>query len=46
MRAELVSLNPRTVPFLSRAVVNLSWYDCSSTWNVKPTADGGHWTRM
>ena len=27
MRAELASLNPCAVPFLSHAVVNLSWYD-------------------
>ena len=27
MRAELASLNPCAVPFLSRAAVNLSWYD-------------------
>ena len=30
MRAELVNLNPCAVPFLSRAVVNLSWDDCNS----------------
>ena len=29
MRAELVSLNPCPVHFLSRAVVNLCWYDCT-----------------
>ena len=27
MRAELANLNPFAVPFLSRAAVNLSWYD-------------------
>ena len=27
MRAELASLNHCAVPFLSRAAVNLSWYD-------------------
>ena len=27
MRAELASLHPCAVPFLSRAAVNLSWYD-------------------
>ena len=27
MRAELASLNPCAVPFLSRAAINLSWYD-------------------
>ena len=29
MRAEFASLNPCAVPFLSRAGVNLSWYDCT-----------------
>ena len=27
MHAELANLNPCAVPFLSRAAVNLSWYD-------------------
>ena len=27
MRAELANLNHCAVPFLSRATVNLSWYD-------------------
>ena len=27
MRAELANLNHCAVPFLSRAAVNLSWYD-------------------
>ena len=27
MRSELARLNPYAVPFLSRAAVNLSWYD-------------------
>ena len=27
MRAELANLNYYAVPFLSRAAVNLSWYD-------------------
>ena len=27
MRAELTNLNHHAIPFLSRAAVNLSWYD-------------------
>ena len=30
MRAELANLNDCAVPFLSRAAVNLSWYDIIS----------------
>ena len=29
MRAKLASLNHCAVPYLSRAVVNLSWYNCT-----------------
>ena len=37
MRAELVNLNHCAVPFLSRAAVNLSWYD--STLYIHPDND-------
>ena len=38
MRAELASLNHCAVSFLSRAAVNLSWYDSTSTCLTKITA--------
>ena len=31
MRAELADLNYCAIPFLSRAAVNLSWYDSANT---------------
>ena len=38
MREELASLNHCAVPFLSRAAVNLSWYDSTHPFSV----DAGH----
>ena len=35
MRAELASLNHCAVPFLSRAAVNLIWYDSTCTYVQK-----------
>ena len=37
MHAELANLNHCAVPFLSRAAVNLTWYDCSiwTLYNIK-----------
>ena len=44
MRAELANLNHFTVPFLSRAAVNLSWYDSTPYTSLYTTPFVIHYT--
>ena len=44
MRAELASLTPCAVPFLSRAAVNLCWYYITYDMHTKYTLCTMHYT--